>query len=280
MTTVMMYPSIREEESEGKLAPWCESSFSLVSWWDMEKFSAAAFHDIGTNIGMLTCKLERLPRELDAAELAMAYRPLLDVIRQCCVQIGLKMSPMCIDDFFTKLEHGMTTEEMRSSLAELNNSIRREMQTVFFFYMPWERAKFYRQEELFGAEVNLKFPSISFDMVEAGNCCAMGRGTACVFHLMRIMEVGMQEFGTKLGVALAHQKNWQNILDEVNKAIRALPPKDSNTIELGQVATNLYAVKLAWRNEVMHPNDKYTVEEAENLLGQVKLFMKQLAGII
>ena len=30
----------------------------------------------------------------------------------------------------------------------------------------------------------------------------------------------------------------------------------------------------------MHPNDKYTLEEAKNLIGQVKLFMTQLATII
>jgi hypothetical protein len=39
-------------------------------------------------------------------------------------------------------------------------------------------------------------------------------------------------------------------------------------------------VKLAWRNEVMHPNDTYTLEEAENLIRLVKVFMGQLATIV
>ena len=117
-------------------------------------------------------------------------------------------------------------------------------------------------------------------MIEAGNCYATGRGTACVFHLMRIMEVGVQALGTRLGVPLADEKNWQDIMNRVNKAIGALPPKDATTIELSHVAANLYAVKLAWRNEVMHPNDKYTLEEARDLMGQVKLFMGQLAMLV
>ena len=145
--------------------------------------------------------------------------------------------------------------------------------------MPGSRAELYDQNELFGPNVNAKFPSIQYDMVEAGNCVAMGRGTAGVFHLMRIMEVGVQRFGDKLGVRLVEEKNWQNILDETNKAIKALP-KDPATVEMSQSAANLYSVKLAWRNEVMHPKDTYTVEEAENLIGQVKLFMSQLASII
>ena len=107
----------------------------------------------------------------------------------------------------------------------------------------------------------------------------MGRGTACVFHLMRIMEVGVQELGKNLGVSLVDEKNWQNILDEVDKAIRALP-KDARRVTMSQASANLYAVKLAWRNEVMHPNDKYTLEEAKTLILLAKSFMGQLATIV
>lgn len=58
------------------------------------------------------------------------------------------------------------------------------------------------------------------------------------------------------------------------------PGKEPKTVEMSQAAANLYSVKLAWRNEVTHPNDTYTLEEAENLIGQVKLFIAQLASII
>jgi hypothetical protein len=94
------------------------------------------------------------------------------------------------------------------------------------------------------------------------------------------MEVGVQAFGNKLGVLLVTDKNWQNILDEINKGIKALPSKGVDTVDLSQAAANLYAVKLAWRNEVMHPSDKYTLEEARDLVGQVKLFMEQLAMLV
>jgi uncharacterized phage protein gp47/JayE len=94
------------------------------------------------------------------------------------------------------------------------------------------------------------------------------------------METGVQAFGTKLKVKLAGEKNWQNILDEVNKAIKALNPKDRGTVEMSQASANLYAVKLAWRNEVMHPKDTYTLEEADNLIRQVRIFMGKLATIV
>ena len=93
-----------------------------------------------------------------------------------------------------------------------------------------------------------------------------------------LMEIGVQAFGLRLNVAFTDTKNWQNILDESNKAIRALPPKDHTTVEMSEVAANLYSVKLAWRNEVMHPKDTYTLE-AENLFRQVKPFISNLAGL-
>ncbi len=246
----------------------------------MEKFAAAAFHDIGTNIGLLKCKLERLARDLDAVELAIAYRPLLALIQECCSRIDLRISVLTVDDFFTGLRHGMTVDQMRSSVAQLNDVIRHEMQICTFFYMPADQADFYSQEVLFGEDVNARFPSVQYDMVEAGNCYAMGRGTACVFHLMRVMEIGVQRLGAKLGVPLVEETNWQVILDRVNSAINTLPAKDAATVEISQVSANLYAVKLAWRNEVMHPKGIYTLEEAKELIGLVKQFMGQLASII
>jgi len=96
---------------------------------------------------------------------------------------------------------------------------------------------------------------------------------------MRVMEVGVRAFGTKLGVILTNEKVWQVILDGIHVAIRKLPPKNHATVEFSQIAANLYSVKLAWRNEVMHPNDTYTLEEADNLIRQVKIFMEQLAKV-
>lgn len=197
-----------------------------------------------------------------------------------CRELGLRTSQRCTEDALRDIEHGITADALINELIELDNTIRREMSTRWFFFLSDACADFYDQKELFGADVNVKFPSIAYDTVEAGNCCAMGRSTACVFHLMRIMEVGVQAFGTKLGVTLTCKKNWQSILDESNKAIKLLSPKDPVTVELSQASANLYAVKQAWRNEVMHPKDTYTLEEAENLIRLVKIFMGQLASII
>ncbi len=50
----------------------------------------------------------------------------------------------------------------------------------------------------------------------------LNRSTECVFHLMRVMETAVQVLGNRLGVQLTADKNWQNILDEANKAIKGM----------------------------------------------------------
>ncbi len=64
--------------------------------------------------------------------------------------------------------------QLSSVLDQLRNNIEWEMGEILFFHMPSKQSAFYDQKELFGPEVNAKFPSIQYDMVEAGNCFAMG----------------------------------------------------------------------------------------------------------
>jgi hypothetical protein len=263
------------------IPPWRLSPYSLLTWWEMEQFSAGEFYDFGSRLGSARRYSESSEEKtisVEAWKKTAGYKTLKKV-KAGCLSIGLPLSAMSVDRLLKNKGHVLSSKHLGRAITEIENTIQNEMSIVHFFYMPSEQADFYDKEELFGKKVNARFPKIQFDMIEAGNCFAMGRGTACVFHLMRIMETGVQEFGTALGVALTSQKNWHNILGEINKAIDLLP-KSPKKVEMSQVSANLYSVKLAWRNEVMHPKDTYTLEEAKNLIGQVKLFMGQLATII
>lgn len=253
----------------------------------MQKFSVQVFYDIGRLLASLNYAFESLieenspsmkiePHGISGESLAQEN---LASIKIRCTEIGLKISVKAADHVLFLLSRTSTLAEVKEAMTHLERTIAWEMGDRLFTYVPPDRAAFYGQTELFGKDVNTKFPNIQYDMVEAGNSYAAGRGTATVFHLMRIMETGVQELGKKLGVSLVNEKNWQNIIEEIDKAIRTLP-KTPQRSEISQVSGNLYAVKLAWRNEVMHPKDTYTLEEAENLIRLVKVFMEQLAKIV
>lgn len=252
----------------------------------MEEFSAVVFYHIGRYLVYLqrqgqVAAEESNPNNILTEEQLRKPLEVLEAIRTHCKEIGLGLSVKTIARIVEQAEGGtLSHKALQDGAEDLARRISDEIEDKLFMFVPSERAALYNQAELFGKEVNAKFPAIQFDVVETGNCYTAGRGTAVVFHLMRIMEVGVQKFGKALGVSLANEKNWQNILDQADKAIKALNAKDPKTVAMCQASASLYAVKLAWRNEVMHPKDTYTLEEADNLIRQVKIFMEQLAQIV
>ena len=95
------------------------------------------------------------------------------------------------------------------------------------------------------------------------------------------MEHAVQRLGTKLHVTIDVEKEtWQTILNHVNGAIKPMDHKKEKTKKLAEIASHLYNVKIAWRNEVMHPKETYTEEEAEILMAQVSVFIQGLARVV
>jgi hypothetical protein len=206
----------------------------------------------------------------------------LTSVEENCQEIGLKLAVQAATDYRIELEAGRikTYSDASEAIVTLDKIITLQLRENLFMSVPADRAAFYAKPQLFGKAVNNRFSACQYDIEESGNCYAAGRGTACAFHLMRVMETAVREFGAALGIALTNEKNWQNILDQVNKTIKTLPAKDSRTVALSQAAGHLYNVKVAWRNPTMHPKTTYTLEEAGDLISAVRAFMNELAQVI
>ena len=91
---------------------------------------------------------------------------------------------------------------------ELTRSILRELGSRYVLLIPSNRDKYYEsylsdKEK----EIGNKTPEIIEDIIEAGNCFAFGRYTACVFHLIRVMEKSVQYFGKKLKIFIKKAYN-------------------------------------------------------------------------
>jgi hypothetical protein len=191
------------------------------------------------------------------------------------------MSSMLIGSIKLSADSPPTYREFGLKLDEVAARMRDELLLCLFMQIPSDRIDYFVDKPQFGEAVATKFPKAITDIQEAGKCYATGRSTASVFHLMRVMEVSVQWLGTKLGIILAGRKNWHNILDEVDKAIKALPVKTTaqrkKRSRLAEASAHLRMVKDAWRNDVMHPKETYSEEEAERIFRNVKDFMIHLA---
>ncbi len=206
----------------------------------------------------------------------------LNSILDLCKETDLSLSIMYINQMTENINAGeYTFNRYGRELTILKGRIEDELDSVRFLRIPPHQTELYKDVPQFGDEAATKFSKVTSDIQEAAKCLALGRTTASVFHLMRVMEHATQYLGKRLNINLVSEKNWHNILDEVDKAIKNLPAKNSRQKAIrnkyAETSAHLRMVKDAWRNDVMHPKETYTEEEAERVFRNVKDFIVHLA---
>jgi hypothetical protein len=167
-----------------------------------------------------------------------------------------------------------------SRIQKTTERLRDELETKFFLHID-NQELFEQRLPLFGEDVTLAFPKAAYDISEAGKCLALDRATACVFHLMRVVEVGIARLGSALNIELNPKWGWQRLInDGLEPVVNALPEKTADEIHrkkmLQQARAHLHAIRLAWRNDTMHPKEQYVPSEAKEIFGHVETFIRHL----
>ena len=176
----------------------------LWSLWDMLRFEGDAFYRVTSVLSAVRGIIQgnvahRQKKLLDVPQVYFTLRGLLirnvrgELIKHLNV-LGAPISAMAAEDL-AKLadDENATFERLEYLVGDLENTLRREMQLVNLFVMSAaEVAYFDPPNPLFGRDFQGKFLTGGvFELDEAAKCFAINRPTACVFHLMRIMEIGV-----------------------------------------------------------------------------------------
>lgn len=260
----------------------------LVSLLDMLKFNAEAFYNISLWAEEMRHHVFHHKHNYVDRHLFAEIENCITAMRACCEQIDLKFSLKYINQTEDLLrKHKDSNEPIPKEWAvdwfqAINQRITDELESLSFFHIPTEKVEFYENSmEKFGQQVSTVFPDAIFDIDESGKCFGTQRNTACVFHLMRIMEVGLRFLAEKLNIP-ATIPTWDGILKKIDAELQK-EKKDKSQEWLGlesviaEAASHLRAVKTAWRNPTMHIEKKYTDEEALDIYSAVRGFMRHLA---
>lgn len=177
-------------------------------------------------------------------------------------------------------------EELRILLRELHENLIADLSSSYFLMIPADMREHYEQRQLpFGESVSVTFPSAERDISAASRCLALDEWTACVFHLMRVLEHGLTSMALSVGMKpeeISHE-NWKNIIDMIERKIRALEqlPKSDEKVKqiksLSSAAVQFRYFKDAWRNHVSHGRDTYDERSGKMIWIHVKSFMQELA---
>jgi hypothetical protein len=269
---------------------WPDNPSRLVTWMEILEFGAAAFVELSNLLGRLDELFDAAASQSNAIRddtLKRMKNAEWNQVRETCNSIGLAMSVKSVDRVVETLRsENLSIGQVRAAYAEMHNRIVDELESKLFLYIPEANVELYHAGKLFGAQVEEAFPSTLYDIKEAGKCLALGRNTACVFHLMRVVGAGVTALGKSLNeptLDASHNLTWDNVLRRCGKEVGATFDKMSPTWQAdkqfyAEATARLFAVKDAWRNPNAHEiGAKYTDEEASDIYRTVRSFMRQLA---
>ncbi|MDB5610264.1 MAG: hypothetical protein JWP25_7164 [Bradyrhizobium sp.] len=217
--------------------------------------------------------------------------PLLDQLRLAVVGLSVPITKMAIEEMQTEMGLKPLTlryEGVVRRTTDIARTLRREFSSMKTFFIESSKEPYFNIEfGTFGSKFQTVFPSAVFEIDEAGKCHALGRTTACVFHLMRSMEIAIKAIARSISIpdpVKDAEKNWGKILgsikDEIKKRDSALPQQWENDDRhfFTDMHLALDTVRIAWRNTTMHVENKYTEDESEHILVAVRSFMKKLSA--
>jgi hypothetical protein len=275
---------VNRESGNGVVCPWLDRPYSLISWCEMEKFAAEAFCNICSQLAGISAQFNRsLLSTATSDDRIWLYQKLNGVI-PTCEAVGLRVTALQIKAVMDNIggQTVFSNTQISQMVTGLGIALTAEMSTHLFMRVFPERAAYYEQDELFGPTVNANFGSAKRDIKSAGSCYAADRNTACVMHLMRILEVGLNALAKELNV-LFDRRNWENVINDIEAEIKKITgpawgPNWKQKLEFySGAAKDFRYFKDAWRNHAMHHREHYEASEAKSILDHVKAFMVQLA---
>jgi hypothetical protein len=198
---------------------------------------------------------------------------------------------------------GRSNQAVRHDLRVLRESLENGLGHRTFMYIPNDHAEFYDQSALFGERVAVRFPEAAEEITQAGNCYAIESYTACVFHLMRAVEITARamvrsmkaeqfigQFEYKNGVKTFKKKpielcDWGTLRDGLRKALNELEKGAATNVRkknkhafFSHALAQFGYFKDAWRNKVSHTRAIYAAGTTKDIMDNTRHFMQHLAS--
>jgi hypothetical protein len=209
----------------------------------------------------------------------------LNLVRDASKLAGLKIKPDIdrLEQLIWAFEGAPRTggAGIATSITHLLSRLQDELSERHFVRVT--DASLYGRSDLFGPEVVKKFKTAAPDIENAGNCLALEQGTACVFHLMRAMEVAVRQLGRRLNITITPQTTWRQMTGQMDDKIKKMP--DATDVQKRKknnwegARANLHHVGSVWRNNTMHPATSYTPSQALDVLNASRVFMNGLCAL-
>lgn len=296
-----MLAALYSESRSNDTLPVClsENTNRLVSLWDiMKRFHAADYGHLIERLTILQQTTAALVALGQGGSEAGGYldelREIASVAKSSCEDLGFEEGQATAFLVSMRAEPStipVTVSHIESESVHLKDALLREAFYRNFFMVERSYSEYLYRDSLFGARVTERFPSAVYDIREAGNCLAMDRNTATVFHLMRAAEYGLRALARDRRITLPKNgvldlASWEEIikkLEDAELAIQKYPKtvaRESQYLFYHGAMMEFRRFKNSFRNRVMHTREEYDANQAMSAFVHVRSFFQILAARI
>ena len=282
---------------------WRENPYGLVSWWDVEEFSAETLHlRVSTLEKIWAFFVQARPGGDAFAAGLLGQRRVVNAgeKQELCKTLhgtestlrsaGLPTSAEAVNEFAKDVleSTAMPAEQVVSRIEEIQRTIRREMRTVVFLYVPAEDARRYREPLKDWEATVRRWPKVISNISESSVCFALGRFGASIFHVLLVAEFGVIQVGNLLGVS-GDKPGWgcaqrfERILEKPYQDRSALEKQHSQLLK--EIVPMIIAVKDSWRHKISHVDNQlvwldsdFSPQIASEVISATRGFMRRLAS--
>ncbi len=128
------------------------------------------------------------------------------------------------------------------------------------------------QEKLFKSGIFKKLPELAiFDIKSSCRCILFGEGTAAAFHILRATEGVLKSYYCHhIKRDRLEKAMWGPMLIKLRGTKKNKPPKE--------LLDNLDSIRVSYRNPTQHPEEKYDIDDAQDLFGRCSEVIGKMAS--
>lgn len=226
---------------------------------------------------------------LDDARRAL-IRNHLEYLARKCGELLLERAEARLGRIMLMLNRHYSRVELVQELEILLQAIEDDIRLEYFFHYRRDRGVLLLTWRGHWGTTTTAFPSAVNEIEEGIDCYGLEHNAACVFHMMRVAELGMRALARERGVSFPNHPlewaEWENVIDQIDfKAKTATagmprgPQRDAARAFYTAAVAQLRAFKET-RNRIMHMRGSFDELDAQRAINQVRDFMNGLSAKI
>jgi hypothetical protein len=252
-----------------------------MSLFEMLEFSATDFHAISSTLTQLQSQAGLLLMTPDGKE---EFHEKMTSLHQHATNLKMGSTLKQIGYMTEYFQNGgKVRSEIVRMLEELQRRIQEDLEARIILAVTLDKNDFYTGDWLNDSKIGSSFPHTALPELQAASrCYSYDEDTACMFHLMRVLDFGFKLVAGSLGISYDN-RNWVGIGQAIQSRMEKKYQEKTDNWRKAEplyatILTDIQAVSRGHRNPVLHELDKqYDAKASYYMLIVTEAFTSHLA---